>query len=135
MAATMRRNHIRKSRMDLGLKGRNAVVLGGTRGIGRAIADTLAGEGAGVAVCARNPDQAAGTVTELKAMGVNATGASVDITDAAAVTSWTPDVAPDLGSGEMLLSNAGAMARSGERSLSEPKWTLGEMAPVSGLVC
>src|SRR5258706_16373628 len=44
-------------RMDLGLRGRNAVVLGGTRGIGRAIAGTLAGEGAGVAVCARNVDQ------------------------------------------------------------------------------
>jgi len=48
--------------MDLGLKGRNAVVLGGTRGIGRAIAGTLAGEGAGVAVCARNADQVASTV-------------------------------------------------------------------------
>ena len=70
--------------MDLGLKGRNAVVLGGTRGIGRAIADTLAGEGAGVAVCARNADQVAGTVAELQATGVKATGASVDITDAAA---------------------------------------------------
>ena len=56
--------------MDLGLKGRNAVVLGGTRGIGRAIAGTLAGEGVGVAVCARNADQVAGTVAELKALGV-----------------------------------------------------------------
>jgi len=35
-----------KNKMDLGLKGRNGVVLGGTRGIGRAIAGTLAGEGA-----------------------------------------------------------------------------------------
>ena len=52
--------------MDLGLKGRNAVVLGGTRGIGRAIADTLAGEGAGVAVCARNADQVHAAVAELK---------------------------------------------------------------------
>ena len=52
--------------MDLGLKGRNAVVLGGTRGIGRAIADTLAGEGCGVAVCARNADQVVATVAELR---------------------------------------------------------------------
>ena len=35
------------------LKGKNAIILGGTRGIGRAIADMLAGEGANVAVCAR----------------------------------------------------------------------------------
>ena len=58
--------------MDLGLKGKNAIVLGGTRGIGRAIANTLAGEGAGVAVCARNADQVAATVAELQAMGVKA---------------------------------------------------------------
>ena len=53
--------------MDLGLKGRNAVVLGGTRGIGRAIAGTLASEGANVAVCARNADQIASTVADFVA--------------------------------------------------------------------
>ena len=60
--------------MDLGLNGRNAVVLGGTRGIGRAIADTLAGEGAGVAVCARNADQVRNAVAELQSLGARATG-------------------------------------------------------------
>ena len=54
--------------MDLGLRGRSAVVLGGTRGIGRAIAGTLAGEGAGVAVCARNADQVMNAVAELQGM-------------------------------------------------------------------
>ena len=59
--------------MDLGLKGRNAVVLGGTRGIGRAIADTLAGEGASVAICARNADQVKNAVAGLKGNGGRAT--------------------------------------------------------------
>src|SRR6266436_2939017 len=94
----------RKNKMDLGLKGRNAVVLGGTRGIGRAIAGTLAAERAGVAVCARNADQVASTVAELKAQGVQATGAPVDITDAAALKSWISGVAQELGSIDMLFS-------------------------------
>jgi 3-oxoacyl-[acyl-carrier protein] reductase len=51
--------------MDLGLRGRNAVVLGST-GIGRAIANTLAVEGADVAVCARNADQVKNTVAVLQ---------------------------------------------------------------------
>ena len=45
--------------MDLQLKKKRAVVLGGTRGIGRAIAETLAQEGADVALCARKADQVA----------------------------------------------------------------------------
>src|SRR5947208_10540667 len=102
----MRADQKGKNQMDLGLKGRNAVVLGGTRGIGRAIAGTLAGEGSGVAVCARNADQVAGTATELKAMGVRATGASVDVTDAAALKSWISDAATELGSVDKMFSNA-----------------------------
>ncbi|MBP8245921.1 MAG: SDR family NAD(P)-dependent oxidoreductase, partial [Phenylobacterium sp.] len=56
--------------MDLQLKGKTAVVTGATRGIGRAIADLFAEEGANVAICARNADQVAETVAALKAKGV-----------------------------------------------------------------
>lgn len=97
--------------MDLGLKGRNAVILGGTRGIGRAIADTLAGEGANVAVCARNADQVAEAVAALKAKGVNATGGSVDVTDGPALQAWVKKAGEELGGIDVLVSNAGAMAQ------------------------
>ena len=97
--------------MDLQLKGKNAVILGGTRGIGRAIADTLAAEGANVAVCARNADQVADTVKALSAAGVKATGASVDIMDGAALKAWIESAAAELGGIDILVSNAGAMAQ------------------------
>jgi 3-oxoacyl-[acyl-carrier protein] reductase len=98
--------------MDLGLKGRNAVVLGGTRGIGRAIAGTLAGEGAGVAVCARNADQVKDAVAEL------------NITDGAALKSWISGAAQELGSIDMLFSNAGAMAQGGDPASWEQNFRL-----------
>jgi len=106
--------------MDLGLRGRNAVVLGGTRGIGRAIVETLGGEGAGVALCARNADQVMTAVAELQTLGVRATGASVDITDGAALKSWIADVAREFGGIDMLL----AIPRRGSRTFGLMCWAL-----------
>ncbi|MGN1287924.1 MAG: SDR family NAD(P)-dependent oxidoreductase, partial [Bradyrhizobium sp.] len=117
--------------MDLGLKGRNAIVLGGTRGIGRAIAATLAGEGVGVAICARNAEQVAAGVAELKAAGVRVTGAAVDITDAAALKSWIAAAAEELGSIDMLFSNAGAMAQGGDPASWEQNFRLDVLGAVN----
>jgi 3-oxoacyl-[acyl-carrier protein] reductase len=117
--------------MDLSLRGRNAVVLGGTRGIGRTIAGTLAGEGAGVAVCARNADQVVTAVAELKALGVRATGESVDIADAAALKSWIANVASEFGGIDMLFSNAGAMAQGGDPASWEQNFRLDVLGAVN----
>lgn len=100
--------------MDLKLSGKNCVILGGTRGIGRAIADTLADEGANVAICARNADQVAAAVTALEAKGVRATGGSVDVTDSEQLQAWIKSAADEFGGIDILVSNAGAMAQGND---------------------
>lgn len=71
--------------MDLLLEGKRALVTGGTRGIGRAIAEQLADEGADVAICARNENEVLETVAALAAKGVAATGAAVNVADGPAL--------------------------------------------------
>src|SRR3954453_7461894 len=71
--------------MDLGLKGRRAVVTGGSRGIGRAIALGLAAEGAHVAICARSAEPLRETESALSAYGGRVYAASCDAADARAL--------------------------------------------------
>ena len=117
--------------MDLHLKGRNAIVLGGTRGIGRAIADTLATEGANVAICARNEDQVKDAIAALKDKGVKATGASVDITDGAALKAWIEKAGVELGGIDILVSNAGAMAQGNDPAAWESNFRLDILGAVN----
>ncbi len=96
--------------MDLGLKGLNAVVTGGTKGIGRAIADILADEGANVAVCSRNAGDVEAAVAALSAKGVKATGRAVDVGDGAALKGWISDAAEELGGVDIVVANVSALA-------------------------
>ena len=96
--------------MDLGLKGRKAIVTGGTRGIGRAIADLLVEEGCDVAICARTPDQVDEAVAAFKAKGVKAAGEAFDVADADAVAAFVDRMALALGGLDIFVANiSGAM--------------------------
>ena len=95
--------------MDLKLKGKRVIVLGGTRGIGRAIAETFAREGADIAICARNHEQVDAAVADLSKRGVRATGASVDMSNSSALKTWISDVAKQFGGIDILISNASAL--------------------------
>lgn len=116
--------------MDLQLQGKNAVILGGTRGIGRSIAEVFMAEGANVALCARNAEQVAKTVAELQAGGGRATGAAVDIADGQALQTWIAVAAAELGGIDILVSNAGAMATGPDVA----SWELNFRVDVLGVV-
>ena len=96
--------------MDLHLKGKRALVTGGTKGIGRAIAFGLAAEGCEVAVCARDGVAVAATVAALKAQEVSAYGEALDVSDHAALEQFVGRAAQLLGGLDILVCNATAMA-------------------------
>jgi 3-oxoacyl-[acyl-carrier protein] reductase len=95
--------------VDLLLKGKAAVVTGASRGIGRAIAELFADEGADVGICARNAAEVDAAVEALKARGVRAWGAAVDIADGPALKGFVAEAGERLGGIDVLVSNASAL--------------------------
>ena len=96
--------------MDLGLKGLNVLISGGSKGIGRRCADYFAQEGANVSICARDKATVDETVAHLAKSGVKALGHSVDVGNKDALEGWIAESAKALGGIDIIVPNVSALA-------------------------
>ncbi|MBM3508841.1 MAG: SDR family oxidoreductase [Alphaproteobacteria bacterium] len=96
--------------MDLELRGKVALVTGGSQGIGKGICTELAREGAYVALCARKPGPLAETRAECERLGVKALALEADVTDKAAIERVVQQTLDRFGRIDILVNNAGGDA-------------------------
>ncbi len=106
--------------MELFLKGKRAIVTGGTRGIGRAIAESLLDAGAGVAVCGRSEDSVEKAVREMSSRGP-VFGQACDVADHQSVASFFKFCDDKLRGIDILVNNAGIgkFRSAGELTIEE----------------
>ena len=107
LEAAITRPDRRERAADVDLRGRVALVTGGSRGVGRLLARTLAEAGAAVALIARSSDELATTVEQIQDAGGVAVAASADVTDETAVTAALAQLRAQLGPVDVLINNAG----------------------------
>lgn len=105
------------------LDGRRALVTGGTKGLGRAIADALAEAGADIAISARDGEAAARVAREIGASsGRKTLGVAADVAVAAQVDAMVDRVVDGLGGLDILVNNAGINIRGPIEGLAESDW-------------
>lgn len=104
--------------MNLNIKGKYALVTGGSHGIGLAIARALAEEGCNVAICARNQERISQAVMELKAMAVEAIGVQADVLQSSSIENVVKTIINNWGTIHILVNNVGGGGRWGTDSVA-----------------
>lgn len=104
------------------LKGKNALITGAGKGIGRALAVALAKEGVNVGLVARTESDLKQVAEEVKDLGVAASIATADVTDIDAVNAAVERITADLGFVDILINNAGIAAFGSFLELEPAKW-------------
>jgi 3-oxoacyl-[acyl-carrier protein] reductase len=109
--------------MELGLKGKVAIVTGGSEGIGRATALRLAEEGAHVAICARRKEPLDQVGSEIQKLGAQGLALVADMSKAADVERFIKAVADRFGRIDILVNNAGTSKRGAFLELTDEEWS------------
>ena len=109
--------------MELGLKGKVAIVTGGSEGIGRATALRLAEEGAHVAICARRKEPLDQVGAEIQKLGAQGLALVADMSKAADVERFVKAVADRFGRIDILVNNAGTSKRGAFLELTDEEWS------------
>ena len=107
--------------MKLGLEGRRALVTGGSKGLGEAIARELVGEGARVAICSRNEDEVHGHGRGARSAALRHAQAA-DVTDPEQVRDFVARSAEALGGIDFLVNNAGGAHPGNFETLTDEDW-------------
>ncbi len=108
--------------MDLGLAGRRAIVTGGSKGIGLAVALELAAEGASVAICSRDETELKAAADQVAALGGQVFHQVADVTVVADVDRFVGATAEALGGVDILVNNAGGAHPGNFESLTDEDW-------------
>ncbi|MCW3466919.1 3-ketoacyl-ACP reductase [Chitinophaga nivalis] len=104
------------------LKGKKALITGGGKGIGRALALALAAEGVDIALMGRSAGPLEEVATAVRNAGVKAAVATADVADMAAVNAAVAQLTGELGAIDILLNNAGIAAFGGFLELEPAQW-------------
>ncbi|MDB5800454.1 MAG: family oxidoreductase [Rhodocyclales bacterium] len=108
--------------MDLGLKGKVALITGGSDGIGKAAAEVLAEEGAHVVIIARRAEVLEAAVADIRAKGGTVLGIVADVTDAAAVERFVAEAVSHFGRLDIVVNNAGTSSAGPFQDATDEIW-------------
>jgi 3-oxoacyl-[acyl-carrier protein] reductase len=108
--------------MELGLRGKVALITGGSQGIGRACALAFAREGARVAICARGVDALNQTAAEIRALGAEVLAEAADVSLVADIDRFVASAATRFGGVDVLVNNAVSFAIGGFGELPDEAW-------------
>ncbi len=104
------------------LTGKVAIVTGGNGGLGLGIAMGLAGAGANIVIAARSVEKTAQALEDVRALGVEARGITVDVTQEPAVQRMVADTIDHLGRLDILVNNSGIAIRAQPQELTAAQW-------------
>lgn len=120
--------------MDLGIRGKVAMVAAGSRGLGRAAAEALAGEGCAVSLCGRDETALHTARAALESQGVRALATTADVSSAADLARWHEATRKALGPVDILVTNTGGPKAATFEGLTDTDWEAGVASTLLNVV-